>query len=331
MMRTYLAGLLALTLSASAAAEKLTIATFNAEFLVMERVHVKYGLKFKMSDNEEALQDQWAQVFFRTQRYEEAVDTVAPTIAQIDADVLVLTEVDDNAELSLLITAINAIGGPYPHHIVCDCTDRNTGQHVAILSKRPFVDSETMPQLPGRAAFDAEVDDPDEQRDTGISKGIRVAVEATNGNGQMERVYIFGLHLASERGGFDKDQQRIAQASIVRRHVIELLNRGEHVVVAGDLNDRRGQPTLRRLRGLDDIWPDLIQTGHWSYFERGQEASRWTYQFRGELNQIDHILLSYSLRKNQSGSISTRVLDVPKREDPSISDHRPLVVSFEMP
>ena len=105
---------------------------------------------------------------------------------------------------------------------------------------------------------------------------------------------------------------------------------GEHVIVTGDLNDKRGQPTLRRIRGLDDIWGDLIQTGGFKFFEEGEQASRWTYRFRGELNQIDHILPSFSLRKSGS-SIKTRVVEVPEQESPRISDHRPLVVRIELP
>ena len=97
------------------------------------------------------------------------------------------------------------------------------------------------------------------------------------------------------------------------------------------MNDRRGQPTLRRLRGLDDIWPDLFQTGHWKFFAKEEEASRWTYEFRGELNQIDHILLSYSLRKSQISGISTEVLEVPSTTAPRISDHRPILVTIELP
>ncbi len=158
---------------------------------------------------------------------------------------------------------------------------------------------------------------------------MRVAINALDSSGDPEPVYIFGVHLASERGGHEQDQQRIAQASIVRRHVVPLLNDNEHVIIAGDMNDRRGQPTIKRIRGLDDIWPDLIQTGHWSFFE--VESSRWTYQFRGELNQIDHILVSYSLRKNQTTAIRSSVMDIPVQNDPPISDHRPLIVSIEMP
>ena len=311
-------------------AETFTVATFNAEFLYTSKVHIKYGLEFRMSDNTPAQQAQWGQTLFRTQMFDQAVDSVAPVIAAIGSDVLILTEVGAQTDLTALVNAIQANGTTYPHVEVCDCSDP-TGQNVAILSKRPFIAEKTLTSLPGREAYEAESDDPDEQRDTGVSKGMRVAVNVLNSSGDPEPVYIYGVHLASERGGHEKDQQRIAQASIVRRNAIPLLNEGEHVIVAGDLNDRRGQPTLRRLRGLDDIWPDLIQTGHWKFFADGEEASRWTYEFRGELNQIDHILLSYSLRKNQSDAIQTSVVEVASQDNPRISDHRPLIVSIEMP
>ena len=66
--------------------------------------------------------------------------------------------------------------------------------------------------------------------------------------------------------------------------------------IAGDLNDGRGEPALRRIRGLDDIWPDLIQTGNYEYFRDTNPGSRWTYEFQGERNQIDHIPLSPSIK-----------------------------------
>jgi len=49
-------------------------------------------------------------------------------------------------------------------------------------------------------------------------------------------------------------------------------------------------------RGLDDIWPDLIQTGNYEYFRDTGPGSRWTYEFQGERNQIDHIPLSPSIK-----------------------------------
>lgn len=304
--------------------ETLSVATFNAEFLYPKKVHIKYGLEFNMGDNSQEQQDQWAQPGFREQRFSDAVAAVATVIAGVDADVMTLTEVGDLEDVIPLVEAIRDEGVDYPHVEVCQCNDP-TGQHVAVLSKFPFV-GDVIRSLPGREGYEVEEDDPDEQKDTGVSKGMRVTIEIGG-----ERIHIYAIHLASERGGHEQDKQRLAQASIVRRHAIPALNAGVHVIIAGDMNDRRGQPAIRRLRGLDDIWPDLIQTGHWKFFERGEEASRWTYLFRGELNQIDHVLVSYSLRKNQTTAIRTRVVDVPQQSDPQISDHRPIVVTIELP
>ena len=308
----------------AAQAETLTVATFNAEFLFPSRVHVKYGLNFNMSRNTPAEQAQWAPPAFRSTQFDAAVDTVAEFLATAETDVLTLTEVGKGADLTALVNALETNGADYPFVEVCDCND-GIGQNVAILSKHSFVGT-VVKSIPGREVYDLESDDPDEQKDTGISKGLRATIEIDG-----EKIHIYVVHLASEREGHEKDQQRIAQATIVRRHALSAINANEHVIITGDLNDRRGQPTLRRLRGLDDIWPDLIQTGNYKYFDKGEEASRWTYEFRGELNQIDHILLSYGLRKNQTSSIRTKVIDVPDGDDPSISDHRPLIVEIDLP
>jgi endonuclease/exonuclease/phosphatase family metal-dependent hydrolase len=312
-----------LFISLSAKGEALKVATFNAEFLYLSKVHIKYGLKYNMGSNTPSEQQEWADNLTRFNKYQQAVEVVADVLKDIDVDVLTLTEVGKSPDIDTLVTALKDRGRDYPHVEVCNCNDP-TGQNVAIFSMLPLTD--VVSSIPGREAYDLEGDDPDEQKDTGISKGMRATVEKAG-----QKVHIYAVHLASERGGHEQDQQRIAQASIVRRHAIPALNAGEHVIIAGDFNDRRGQPTLRRLRGLDDIWPDLIQTGHWKFFDEEEEASRWTYQFRGKFNQIDHILLSYSLKKNQSNSIRTKVLDVPDRENPSVSDHRPMIVEIDLP
>ena len=80
------------------------------------------------------------------------------------------------------------------------------------------------------------------------------------------------------------------------------------VIVAGDLNDKKGQPAIHRIRGLEDIHEDLIQTGLVSFWDRAQLDSRWTYEFQGVRQQIDHILLSFSI-KEISKSIAARSFD----------------------
>ena len=95
--------------------------------------------------------------------------------------------------------------------------------------------SEVLISISGRESYDRELDDPETEDDTGLSKGLFVTFQA---EGKKFNLYV--VHLASERKGHEQDAQRIAQASIIRRHYLPVLNAGEHVIVAGDLNDHRG-------------------------------------------------------------------------------------------
>jgi predicted extracellular nuclease len=122
------------------------------------------------------------------------------------------------------------------------------------------------------------------------------------------------------------------------------LNDGEHVVVMGDLNDYRGQPTLRRIRGFDDIYPDLIQTGGPVFNRRrnGESSAdynqrigeHFTYQFSGQNNQIDHILISRSIRNAcKTDGVRISFVDVGERTGSSehaATDHRAVVLELEL-
>jgi len=300
------------------AEDTLKIATFNCEFLTRPKVHIKFGHPFRLSSASDAVEEQWDDDAFRDDRFEEAAEAVAAVLAPIDADVLALTEVGDSADLAVLRAKIAALGVDYPHAEVGDSADTYTQQHVAVLSKLPLTD--VLDAIPGREMFDTELDDPESEDDTGISKGMRVSLAA-----HEREIQLYVLHLSSEGGGHEKDAQRIAQASIARRHFLPALEAGEHVIVAGDLNDARGEPALRRIRGRDDIFGDLIQTGHTRYFESDALDTRWTYEFEGVRNQIDHILVSRSIYETckRSDGIQASVMEV---SDPLASDHRPLVV-----
>src|SRR5262249_7493022 len=143
-----------------------------------------------------------------------------------------------------------------------------------------------------REGYFKEADDDDSEAETGISKGIVVTFDFAG-----HSFHLYGLHLISEAGGGEADEQRIAQASLIRRVTLPAINAGtELFIVAGELNDGRGQPAIRRIQGYDDIWPDLIETGDVKYFPEVDLGTRWTYEFLGTRNQIDHILLSPSIK-----------------------------------
>jgi len=300
------------------AGEKLTIATFNCEFLTTPKVHLKFGLPFEMTNAPPDEIVRWAQPGFRAARMREATDTVAKLLTTFNADVLVLQEVGNRADTALLVARLRATGADYPHWEVCRSYDTQTRQYNAILSKHPLKDLLT--PIPGREGYLREPDDPDTEDDTMVVKGMRATVEFAG-----QEILLYNLHLKSERGGHEADEQRIAQASIVRRHYLSDLNNGRLVIVAGDLNDRRGQPAIRRIRGLDDIWDDLQQTGHTRYFPWEKRHTRWTYEWQGMGQQIDHILISRSFF-SVTRSISARTLD---HDNDAASDHNPLLVEFE--
>lgn len=301
--------------------DSIVIATFNCEFLNKEKVHVRFGLPLNISQATESQKQQWSQQGFRDQKLLEATKTVAQVLFNLKADVLVLTEVGDDADLTLLRNELNNLGMNYQFQASCISSDNSTNQHVGVISKFPLTN--ILQQIPGREYYLPETDDPETEEHTGISKGMRVTLTAFN-----KEFILYVLHLASERGGYKEDMQRIAQASIVRRHYLNDLREGKNIIVAGDLNDYRGQPAILRIRGLDDIYDDLIQTGHKDYFDPSLLNTRWTYEFEGIRQQIDHILLSFSIKDicKSSGGIRARTFD----HQSTASDHMPFIVTLKL-
>ena len=318
--------LLTMFSSVAIAADTVSIATFNCEFLVHKKVHIKFGYPFTLRGADKTL---WEQPGYRDARFLEATRAVAAAIRTLDADLIALTEVGDAADVELLRNEIASLGLTYPHVFVGDSTDNTTGQHVAVLSRRPLL--QTLDRIPGREGYYEELDDPDTENDTGVSKGLHVVF---NVNGSIP-VHLIVAHLASERGGHEQDRQRVAQASLVRRFYLPFLDAGEHVIVAGDLNDGRGQPALQRIRGFDDIHGDLIQTGHHRFSDDTELGERWTYRFRGERNQIDHVLISRSIyeacgKRNVVPEFFPTTGTIANTGRP-VSDHRALSLTLTFP
>lgn len=305
----------------SAQNNQLTIATFNCEFLTSPKVHLKYGLPFRISDASDSLKQLWNAPGYRASKLLEAAAEVAKVIKMTDADVIALTEIGDENDIEILNIELDKIGVKYEYKAVCNSRDFTTKQHVGVLSKFELFD--LIAQIPGRESYIKEPDDPETEFDTGISKGMRISF---NAYGKEFLLYV--LHLSSERGGHDQDQQRISQASIARRHMLPHLKANSNIIVCGDLNDKKGQPTLLRIRGLDDIHEDLIQTGHVKYFDKDKLDTRWTYEYQGVKQQIDHILLSYGIKDIcKRGGISARTIE---HNNHLASDHKPFIVTLEL-
>lgn len=310
------------------AVEKVRIATVNCNFLVLRKVHMKYDLPFDERDWSDEQRQTWSQDGYREERFRESVAAMAAMIQDINADVLVLNEVGKGDDVTALWNEVARQGLNYQHRVEGLSTDTITGQNVAVFSRLPLSGLAT--SIPGRETYEEELDDEETEKDTGVSKGLKVVFPIAG-----KPVHLFACHLSSERGGHEKDQQRIAQASIVRRNYLPLLNGGAHVIVAGDLNDKRGDPTLRRIRGKDDIWEDLVQTGLSRYFPADKIHTRYTFVWDGTPQQIDHVLLSNSVvQACFAGGVIAET--VPCRHklgqtDFLATDHWAFVVTLELP
>ena len=308
-----------LGMSPSLWAQAVRLATFNCEFLLPDKVHMKFGLPF---DNKK-LPQEWRDERFRQKKFAEAVDKVAAHLVTLKADVLGLTEVGNKQAVQALVEDLKSKGMDYPYWSVCQSEDTGTGQYVALLSKFPL--KNIVPSFPNRGLY-FEESDYDQTASTGISKGMKVTTTV-----QGKELNIFLFHFKSERGGEESDQQRLMQAEIARRVTIPYLQRGEHVVVMGDLNSEPRHEVLLTLRGFRDIEEELIQTGDLYYFD--DPNIRWTYNYRGQMEQLDHILLSLSLQelclennyRQKQWGIQTTIIPTTSEE---ISDHNAVVVEL---
>jgi len=303
--------------------QDLKIATFNCEFLLERKVHMKYGLPYDMKYASKSAKKQWQDANYRKQQFIQSTNLVAAHLKDLNADVLGLTEVGNAKEVEQLVLALKKEGVDYPYWKVCKSKDTGTGQHVALLSKYELTD--VVPAFEERGLYFTE-SDKDETAETGISKGMK-ATAVVKG----KKIHFFVFHLKSERGGEDSDQKRIMQAEIARRVLIPYLQKGEHIVVMGDLNSEKRHEALLTIRGFRDVNEELVQTGDNYFFDNYQ--TRWTYAYKGQQEQIDHILLSIGLKnacktnnpKQKQMGVRSSIVETKEEK---VSDHNAFVVEL---
>lgn len=146
-----------------------------------------------------------------------------------------------------------------------------------------------------------------------------------------ERFFVVVCHFSSRSGSSplfgalqppveERAEKRFAQAGTVRRFVERILavDAGARVIVMGDFNDFSFSATLRALTGplvgLVDTLP---------------EAQRYTYNYEGNSQALDHILVSRALARRARLDIVHTCSDFSD----GVSDHDPAVarLPFDSP
>jgi len=134
-----------------------------------------------------------------------------------------------------------------------------------------------------------------------------------------QKLFIIANHFVSKLGGPPDDQKRLAQAEIVNQFVSELLQfaPNANVIVLGDLNDLPNSPPLETLKQNLSNLP-----------ERLPAADQYTFDFRGDRQLIDHLLISENLSRVAQPQVDIVHVNIGFR---GASDHDPVLAAFTLP
>lgn len=253
----------------------------------------------------------------------------------LSPDIIGLQEIQDNSgsvddgvtDASLtyqtLIDAITAAGGPTYEFIDIAPVDGTNGGQPGANIRVGFLYN------PARVSVDAasaELIDPTNPALADSRKPLAVDFEF---NG--ETITVITNHLNSKGGDdplFGSDQppvlssevQRLQQAQVINDYVDAILagDADANVVVLGDLNDFEFSPPLATLTG--GVLTDLTGTVPGS--------DRYTYNFDGNSQVLDHILVSDALL----GGASVDILHVNSdySDSEKATDHDPIVASVQV-
>lgn len=153
-----------------------------------------------------------------------------------------------------------------------------------------------------------------------------------------ERVVTVNNHWSSKGGGTPiygryqpfvngSEAERVAQAEVVNAFVDSVLavDAGAKVVVLGDLNEFSFIEPLAVLRGDADpagpVLTDLVDA-------QLIDQERYTYNFEGNSQALDHLLVSDGLL---AADPQADVVHVNSEFASQVSDHDPVVASFNLP
>ena len=208
------------------------------------------------------------------EQYEAKAKAIAGLIDAHQANLVGLVEVENQAVVEKVKSYLES---PDDWKIAFDeGRDAYTGQDVAILTKFKIAPGSVTNFPEEREVFFVK----DEERDVNPSKILGVELKIAD-----EPFYILIAHLISRRNPAN-NPKRLAQANVLRRQAVKAMIDEKNVIVMGDMNDTPGTSVVKRLRGFDDIWADLIQTAN-----AVEPDERYTYIHEGQKNLLDHVLI----------------------------------------
>lgn len=232
------------------------------------------------------------------EEFSARADEIVEGIRAIDADVLILQEVETQKCIDALKERLG---------------DEYTDYHIGEVREAASMDVAVLARADREIEVVTHRQDPFVREDGETRRFLREFLEI-HLRSQGQEVIVFGGHFRSKVN--DDPVQRRAEATRARQIVEEVVQ--EHpealIVLGGDLNDTPGSDTLEILmdgdfmhRVAEDLYPD-----------------DWTINSNGRLNAIDHLLLV-----NGHGEVLPDSVKIV-REGNALggSDHAALVADF---
>lgn len=251
-------------------------------------------------------------------------DDLGEVIRALDADLLMLQEVENLETLQMLVD--ESLGGMGYRAYLVKGRDTFTGQDVGLLSRLPVEEV-------GR--IDERVTVPGTRQPYGVSKNMWARLDI----GGIPTTLV-AVHFLARPDDIERKPKRETQAEVIRRFIVQEMQAGRAVAVLGDFNDfdpdvpdRAGSTpitdvlaTVKRAGpGPDDdlrnVAAEVQQLDRYTAF---YDRNRNDEIDLGELSSIDHILVSPRLYS------ALRAVDFVQVHDPrTVSDHFPIVATFE--
>jgi predicted extracellular nuclease len=295
------------------------------------------------------------------ERYERVAKTIVTNLGA--PDVIGLQEIQDDSgpaddaivsaskTLARLADAVVAAGGPRYEFRQIDPRDNEDGGQpggnirVALFfnpARVSFVDrgaggSEDAVALEGRGSAMALTLSPgriDPTNPCFAGGGSGALAEPTRKSLTAElrlgdrTFFVVVNHLKSKRGDDatfgatqppvrKTEEQRVCQAEVVGRFAAAMLERdpAAAVVLLGDMNEHEFRPPMKRLAEVSGL-ANLV--------ERVPVEDRYTFQFEGNLQVLDHVFVSPSIARD--AEIDVVHVNADRADALAASDHDPVVV-----
>jgi endonuclease/exonuclease/phosphatase family metal-dependent hydrolase len=245
-----------------------------------------------------------AETVVSASEYKTHKHQVGSVLATMDADIVMLAEVENQG----VVDALNKdeLGGKYAYRKLIDGNDPR-GIDVAVLSKIQFDDVVS------------------HAKDTFKRNGtngpeysyVRDCLEVhftING----KHVITLGVHFRA-KGPPDDPDKRLAEAQHTRKIANDLMaaDPGALIVVLGDMNDLSASEPVTAIVGKDFV----------DSADSVDSAGRWTYNFNGKQELIDHQIANAGLHAllDPAGVVIRHGKDVD-----TASDHAPIMATYEI-